>query len=125
MTLSNQHFLVQLSALSLIAACTLPMWAIEDQTASDPEGVVVTIGEEKLTRAQVAQILRLLPPRQRHLFSNESQREQFADYIVRSKLYTREARKRGLDNRPEIQKVIQEFKEKLGEEPGQGPSHRG
>ena len=58
-------------------------------------------------------MLRLLPPRQRLLFSKPTGKQAFADYIVRSKLYSREARKRGWDVRPEVQKAIRGFQEKL------------
>ncbi len=111
--LSNRNILVRLTALSLIAACAPLTGASEDKPASGLEESMITIGEEKLTRAQVDKMVRLLPPRQRSLFSNPARRKPLADYIVRSKLYSREARKRGLDEHPEVQQAIRRFKGKL------------
>ena len=58
-------------------------------------------------------MLRLLPPQQRSLFSKPSGKQAFADYIVRSKLFSREARRRGWDARPEVEQTIGQFQAKL------------
>ena len=109
-TLSIQTVLVSLTVLfGLACAAPLPGHP-EGESAGD---AIITIGDEALTRAQVDNMLRLLPPRQRSLFSQPSAKQAFADYIIRSKLFNREASKRGWDARPEIQQTIRQFQAKL------------
>jgi hypothetical protein len=113
LTVSTQTVLVSLTILFGLATGAPLLGHPEAESESGSEKPLVTIGEEQLTRAQVDDMLRLLPPRQRLLFSKPTGKEAFADYIVRSKLYSREARKRGWDVRPEVQKAIGGFQEKL------------
>ena len=113
LTLSTQTVLVSLTVLFGLATGAPLLGHPEAESESGSDEPLVTIGEEELTRAQVDDMLRLLPPRQRLLFSNPTGKEAFADYIVRSKLYSREARKRGWDVRPEVQQAIRRFQVKL------------
>ncbi len=113
LTVSTQTVLVSLTILFGLATGAPLLGHPEAEAESGSEKPLVTIGEEQLTRAQVDDMLRLLPPRQRLLFSKPTGKQAFADYIVRSKLYSREARKRGWDVRPEVQKAIRGFQEKL------------
>ncbi len=113
LTVSTQTVLVSLTILFGLATGAPLLGHPEAESESGSEKPLVTIGEEQLTRAQVDDMLRLLPPRQRLLFSKPTGKQAFADYIVRSKLYSREARKRGWDVRPKVQKTIRGFQEKL------------
>ena len=113
LTVSTQTVLVSLTILFGLATGAPLLGHPEAESESGSEKPLVTIGEEQLTRAQVDDMLRLLPPRQRLLFSKPTGKQAFADYIVRSKLYSREARKRGWDVRPEVQQAIGGFQEKL------------
>ena len=113
LTVSTQTVLVSLTILFGLATGAPLLGHPEAEAESGSEKPLVTIGEEQLTRAQVDDMLRLLPPRQRLLFSKPTGKEAFADYIIRSKLYSREARKRGWDVRPEVQQTIGGFQEKL------------
>ena len=113
LTVSTQTVLVSLTILFGLATGAPLLGHPEAEAESGSEKPLVTIGEEQLTRAQVDDMLRLLPPRQRLLFSKPTGKQAFADYIVRSKLYSREARKRGWDVRPKVQKAIRGFQEKL------------
>ena len=113
LTVSTQTVLVSLTILFGLATGAPLLGHPEAESESGSEKPLVTIGEEQLTRAQVDDMLRLLPPRQRLLFSKPTGKQAFADYIFRSKLYSREARKRGWDVRPEVQKAIRGFQEKL------------
>ena len=113
LTVSTQTVLVSLTILFGLATGAPLLGHPEAESESGSDEPLVTIGEEELTRAQVDDMLRLLPPRQRLLFSNPTGKQAFADYIVRSKLYSREARKRGWDVRPEVQQAIRRFQAKL------------
>lgn len=111
--LPTQTVLVSLTLLLGLAPGTPVPGQPEGEPAAAADKAVVTIGDETLTRAQVADMLRLLPPKQRSLFSKPTGRQAFAEYIVRSKLYSREARKRGWDARPEVEQTIRRFQANL------------
>lgn len=112
---STQTVLLSLTLLLGLAPGTPVPGQPVGESASAADKAVVTIGDETLTRAQVDDMLRLLPPQQRSLFSKPAGRQAFADYIVRSKLYSLEARKRGWDARPEVAETIRQFQAKLEE----------
>ena len=114
-TPSSQTVLLSLTLLLGLAPGAPVPGQPQGESAAAADKAVVTIGEETLTRAQVDDILRLLPPQQRSLFSKPEGKQAFADYIVRSKLYSREARKRGWDARPEVEQTIRQFQAKLEE----------
>ena len=113
LTLSTQTVLVSLTVLFGLAAGTSLPGHPEGESASTADKIIVAIGDEALTRAQVDDMLRLLPPQQRSLFSKPSGREAFADYIVRSKIFSLEAKKRGWDVRPKVQQDISWFQTNL------------
>ena len=113
LTLTTQTVLVSLTLLLGLAPGTPVPGQPEGESAAAADKAIVTIGDETLTRAQVADMLRLLPPQQRSLFSKPEGKQAFADYIVRSKLYSREARKRGWDARPEVEQTIRQFQAML------------
>lgn len=112
-TLSIQTVLVSLTVLSVLATGASLPGHPEGEAASVDGEAIITIGDEALTRTQVDNILRLLPPRQRSLFSQPSGKQAFADYIIRSKLISREAGKRGWDARPEVEQTLRQFQSKL------------
>ena len=113
LTLTTQTVLASLTLLLGLATGTPVPGQPEGESAATTDKAIVTIGDETLTRAQVADMLRLLPPQQRSLFSKPEGKKAFADYIVRSKLYSREARKRGWDARPEVEKTFRQFQAML------------
>ncbi len=111
LTLTTQTVLVSLTLLLGLVPGTPVPGQPEGESAADK--TIVTIGDETLTQAQVNDMLRLLPPQQRSLFSKPSGKQAFADYIVRSKLFSREARRRGWDTRPEVEQTVRKFRAKL------------
>lgn len=113
LTPSTRTVLVSLTLLLGLAPGTPVPGHPEGDPAAVADKAIVTIGDETLTRAQVDDMLRLLPPQQRSLFSKPEGKQAFADYIVRSKLYSLEARKRGWDTRPEVEETIRRFQAKL------------
>ena len=66
--LSTQTVLVSVAVLFGLAAGSHFPGHLEGESASAADKAIVTIGNEVLTRAQVENILRLLPPRERSLF---------------------------------------------------------
>lgn len=83
------------------------------QSTISSDAVVITIGDLKLTAGDVEKIMASLPPQNRQFFSSPSGRPQFADFLVRTKLYVREAEKRGLQDREDVKRSMAIFRESL------------
>lgn len=120
LTSSTHTVLMSLTILFGIAFATPLPGHPEGGSSSGADQLLITIGDETLTRAQLDNMLRLLPPRQRSLFSQPSGKEAFADYIIRTKLFNREAGKRGWDARPEIRQTVRQFQAKLDKDQVRG-----
>src|SRR5271165_1780484 len=73
--------------------------ALEDIPGSDP--VVLTIGEEKITKSAFERLLATLPPQMR-----SRPKKDIAEQIIQVKTLAQEARKRGLDKTAETKEMI-------------------
>ena len=83
------------------------------QSAASPDAVVITVGDLKLTAGDVEKIIASLPPQNRQYFSQPAGRAQFADFLVRTKLFVREAEKRHLEDREDVKRSMALFRESL------------
>src|SRR5262245_48718344 len=83
------------------------------QSAASPDAVVVTVGDLKLTAGEVEKIVASLPPQNRQFFASPGGRPQLADYLVRTKLFVREAEKRNMEDREDIKRSMSLFRESL------------
>lgn len=83
------------------------------QSAPSPDTVVITVGDLKLTAGEVEKIVASLPPQNRQYFSSPSGRPQLADFLVRTKLFVREAEKRHFEDREDIKRSMTLFRESL------------
>ena len=101
------------SVLGFVCLFSLPAAQFLGQSKVSPDTVVITVGELKLTAGEVEKILAALPPQNRQFFSNASGRPQFADFLVRTKLYVREAEKRHLEDRGDIKLSMALFRDSL------------
>jgi parvulin-like peptidyl-prolyl isomerase len=72
----------------------------------DPQRVVISVNDEKLTAADVEKILDSLPPQSREYYSGPG-RILFPQYLVQMKVLSEQARQQKLDQRPEVQKAIE------------------
>lgn len=80
-----------------------PMMAPNGPAAPvDPNQVVITIGDEKITAAQYDELVNSLPD-QYQQFARGAGKRQFAENIVQLKLLSKEAEKRKLDQTPKVQ----------------------
>lgn len=70
-----------------------------------PDKVVVTVGDEKLTVADIDHVIDAMPEQLR-VQARGSQKRQFLEQIVRLKLLSQEARRRKLDQTPQFQKQL-------------------
>jgi len=83
------------------------------QSAASPDAVVITVGDLKITAAEVDKIVATLPPQNRQYFASPAGRAQFGDFLVRTKLFVREAEKRHLDDREDVKLSMALFRESL------------
>jgi len=74
-----------------------------DTPVNDP--VVLTVGDTKLTATEVQKLVDALPPQFRAFYSGQG-RSKLADFLVTTELLVKEARKRQLESRPEVQLQI-------------------
>lgn len=72
---------------------------------SDPNKVVLTIGDEKITEAQFDNLINSLPEQYRQA-ARTMQKRQFAEQIVQVKLLAQEAEKKKLDQDPKTQETL-------------------
>lgn len=82
-------------------AATKPV--LEDIPGSDP--VVLTIGDEKVTKSEYERLLAALPDQVRARAQGPGKR-QVAEQIAQLKALAQEARKRGIDKSPETKQLI-------------------
>jgi parvulin-like peptidyl-prolyl isomerase len=104
------------SAILKAAAAVLLLGALQrsfaqqtsEQSAdgNPQERVVVSVDTEQLTAADVAEILQSLPTQTRMYYENEG-RALLPQYLVRMKVLVQEARKRKLDQQPDLLKTIE------------------
>lgn len=86
--------------------------AAQESPASTPaappadEPAVLTVGEWKLTAADVERLMRALPPQHRAFYSEQG-RHLLPQYLVRLKVLAAEARKHKLEQSPEVQRAVE------------------
>ena len=71
----------------------------------DPNKVVLSIGEEKYTASQFDTLVKTFPPQLQQLAMGP-QRRQFIEQFVQLRLASKEAERRNLDKRPDIQEQL-------------------
>jgi parvulin-like peptidyl-prolyl isomerase len=76
------------------------------QPAVSPDTVVVTVGSEKLTRAQFEELLAALPEQVRATAATPRGKRQLAEQLSEVIAIAQEARKRKLDQSPAVQQMI-------------------
>lgn len=72
---------------------------------ADPNKVVLTIGDEKITEAQFDELINSLPEQYRQA-ARTMQKRQFAEQIVQVKLLAQEAEKKKLDQEPKTKETL-------------------
>ncbi len=72
---------------------------------ADPNKVVLTIGDEKITEAQFDELINSLPEQYQQA-ARTMQKRQFAEQIVQVKLLAQEAEKKKLDQEPKTKETL-------------------
>jgi peptidylprolyl isomerase len=89
--------------------------AIAQRAGAPPSSelhVVLSVGEESLTAADVEAILQSLPPQSRSYYSGEG-RHLLPQFLVQMKVLAAEARKENLDEQPEMRQAIRFAEESI------------
>jgi peptidyl-prolyl cis-trans isomerase C len=89
-------------------APTMPKFETAQPAAAapaDPNKVVLTIGDEKITEAQFDDLINSLPEQYRQA-ARTMQKRQFAEQIVQVKLLAQEAEKKKLDQDPKTKETL-------------------
>ena len=88
--------------LLLAATC---VWAQKPPAPADP--VVLTIGDEKITKSQFEQIVASLPAQQQQMLQTPAGKRQLAEQLGELKTLAHEARQRKIDQTPKVQAQIE------------------
>ena len=101
-----------------VAACPWPQpascWPQAASPAKTESGdrVVLSVGDQKMTAADVEKLIQALPPNYRTFYSGQGKRF-LAAYIVRMKVLSAEASKNKLDQQPEVVRAIETARESI------------
>lgn len=77
---------------------------LEDIPGSDP--VVITVGDEKMTKAEFERLVANMPDRIRAQAQAPGGRRQIAEQVAQMQALAQEARKRGIDKSPETREML-------------------
>ena len=78
--------------------------------APDSNQVLVRVGREPITRADVNRRLEELPEQVRSNYTTPDGRKQLLDRLVEEHVWMQEAKKHGVDARPDVQRQIEQMK---------------
>lgn len=81
-----------------------PSITLEDIPGADP--VVITVGEERITKSQFERLLAGLPDQVRASAQQGPGKKKLAEQVAELKALAQEARKRGVDRTPEVKELI-------------------
>ena len=109
----SSHYRFSCAVWNCLLLCLILKVELWGQSKVSSDAVVITIGDLKLTAGEVEKIMASLPAQNRQYFSSPSGRTQFADFLVRTKLYVREAEKRRLEDREDVKRSMAIFRESL------------
>lgn len=80
-----------------------PTLSLEDVPGADP--VVITIGDERITKSEFERLLAALPEQARAQAQGPGKKK-VAEQVAELKMLAQEARKRGVDRKPETRELI-------------------
>lgn len=94
------------------AACTPQATSSSKAPSTEGERVVLSIGDQKMTAAQVEKFIQALPPNYRAFYAGEGKRLLPAN-IIRTKVLSAEAVKEKLDQQPDVALAIEIARESI------------
>lgn len=72
--------------------------------------VVAKVGPTNITQEDAGRELKALPDQIQRMFQGQEGAERFVDELVKKEVLYQEAKKKGLENNPEFQKKVEDFK---------------
>lgn len=78
----------------------------------DPARVVISVGDQKITAADLESIIQSLPPQYRGYYSGPG-KHLLPQYIVQMKILSAEALKQKLNEKPEVQRMLKTARESI------------
>jgi len=94
----------------ILAALTVIPGVVSAETA---QAVLVTVGAETITQADLDARTAMLPPQIRSRFETQAGRQQLLDQVVLVSLLSQEARRLGIDKQEEVAKKIKEMTDNI------------
>src|SRR5205085_4646296 len=85
------------------APAAKPSLSLEDVPGADP--VVITVGDERITKSEFERLLASLPEQARAQAQGPGKKK-IAEQVAELKSLAQEARKRGVDRKPETRELI-------------------
>ncbi len=96
--------------LMIFAACLVFPGLVCADTSQE---VLVTVGQETITRADMASKTATMPPQIRGRFETKAGRQQLLEQVVLISLLSQEARRLGIDKQDKVEKKIKEMTDNL------------
>jgi peptidyl-prolyl cis-trans isomerase C len=109
--LSNYRILSHIYLVFIIAVLVCSLCSA---AAAGPEDTVLaTIGTEKVTEADLQQMVNSVPEQIRHLYLTPEGRKKSLEYLVNIYVLAAEAQKQGMDKSPEVRRMLDFTKKDL------------
>ena len=109
---------VRMHLIVAALACAPLAWSqapAASQSAADlkpADRVVISVGDQKITAADLESIIQSLPPQYRGYYSGPG-KHLLPQYIVQMKILSAEARKQKLDEKPEVRRMLETARESI------------
>ncbi|HEV2495142.1 MAG TPA: peptidylprolyl isomerase [Terriglobia bacterium] len=87
-------------------------WSQAPAPRQSDERVVISVGDEKITASELDHIIQALPPQYRGYYSGPG-KHLLPQYIIQMKILSAEARKQKLDEKPEVQRMLETARESI------------
>jgi len=81
---------------------TIDRAALTGSLSEDPQRVLAAVGVERITAAELNEVVQKIPPARRSDYETAAGREALLEKLVNQQLLCLEARRRGLDREPEL-----------------------
>ncbi len=94
--------LITIVALIFVISCS--------KVGVQNSSVVAKVGPTNITQEDAGRELKALPDQIQKMFQGQEGTERFVDELVKKEVLYQEAKKKGLENNPEFQKKVEDFK---------------
>jgi parvulin-like peptidyl-prolyl isomerase len=100
-------FFLLITGLSINSGCdNTSTTSSNDQSANSPDEVIATVGEKLITATEIKAKLNEQSPHFRARYKTPERKKEFVENLVRFEVMLQEARKRDLENDPEVKTMF-------------------